>query len=236
LQREHYAAAEEVETIVGFVVVEKDVDSRCAIVGNNHFLEQSPQNLAQTIDCPSVVEGARLLELWKQIAGPVDRTCHEQGEETYVGKEGNNVASGTDFFLKNINGVAQRLEGVEADAYGEDDVECHPIELDAGEGKHFGKVLGKEIVVFKDTENADVDDDIGAACQFLKQALSLVLFDSNTAEVTGECSEGNEQQKLPAPATVKVVAGQHDKQVLPFPFLKGKPVQQEYDGQKYEIF
>jgi hypothetical protein len=102
-------------------------------------------------------------------------------------------------------------------------------------GKQFGKALGKEVVIFEHTKNADVDNYVCGTGNLLVKSFAFVLFNENSAQITAECGKCYEQQELPAPATIEIVACSHYKEVLPLPLLKDKPIENEYYWQENEI-
>jgi hypothetical protein len=60
-----------------------------------------------------------------------------------------------------INGVAERLEGVEADADREDDLKGRKVGFDPEPGEPFQRVLHEESVVLEEAEEAEVRDQTG---------------------------------------------------------------------------
>jgi hypothetical protein len=61
-------------------------------------------------------------ELRKEVGGALNGACHKLREEGDVGKEGDDVVSGLDFVAIDVDGVAKRLECIERDAYGQNQI------------------------------------------------------------------------------------------------------------------
>jgi len=104
-----------------------------AVVGNHHLLEETPEHLTQAVYCLVATELPLPLKLRQQVCGPLDGTGNELREETDEGEEGEQVARGTNLPAVDIDGVAQRLEGVEADAHGQDHLQGAGRQLPAEE-------------------------------------------------------------------------------------------------------
>ena len=61
------------------------------------------------------------MELGKDVAGSFDGSSHELRKEADVGGEMRKRGFGVDLFFIDVDGIAQSLKGVEADANGEED-------------------------------------------------------------------------------------------------------------------
>lgn len=129
-----------------------------AVVCDDYFLEQAPEHLAAAVHRRVVVEFARALELGQQVCGAFDGTGNELREEADEGEEGDGVACGGKFGAIDVYGVAQGLEGVEADADRQDDVQENPVRIAAKEGP--GEGCREEIVVLEYAEDEQVDGDV----------------------------------------------------------------------------
>ena len=57
------------------------------------------------------------------------------------------------FMLVHIDGIAERLEGVKADAHRQQYIYRHPVRSYAEELEQFGQVLSEEVEVLEDAEN-----------------------------------------------------------------------------------
>ena len=55
--------------------------------------------------------------------------------------------------LVHIDGIAERLEGVKADAHRQQYIYRHPVRFYAEELEQFGQVFSEEVEVLEDAEN-----------------------------------------------------------------------------------
>jgi hypothetical protein len=83
-------------------------------------------------------------------------------EEHEVGPEFHRVLRGLEITPFHIDGVAQALERVEADADGKHDTERSCIEGHAEQGERVDERQNEEIVVFEETQHAQVPDQADA--------------------------------------------------------------------------
>ena len=90
-----------------------------AVIGDDDFFEQSPECLAAAVDSGCHGEAAAAEELGQQVPCSFDGSGDELWKEGDVGKPGDEVASGLQLPPVDIDGGADGLEGVEADAYGQ---------------------------------------------------------------------------------------------------------------------
>ena len=236
LEREEDAKSQEREATQLMVFSPKGIDDAGAVVGDDELLEESPEDLAHAIDGTGIVELALALELGQQIRGALDGTCHELGEETDIGEELDDIVCGTYLTAIDIDGIAECLERVETDAYGQDEVERHPVELVAHGAEERRKVIHKEVVILKHGEDEQVEHDIRGADQLLHLALPLVMLEQQTTDIAEERREGDEAEKTPVPPAVEHVAGHDQKQILQATGLEHKPIEQEhYRQEKHEL-
>ena len=117
LNREQDGSQEKGGAVVPIGVFENGVDIEATAVGDHHLFEKAPQHLTQTIDSQRVAEAAGLFELREEACGALDGTGNQLGEETDIGKKGNAIAGGLKRTPVDVDAIAQCLEGVERDAY-----------------------------------------------------------------------------------------------------------------------
>ncbi len=212
------------------------VDEYAAVVGHDHFLEESPQGLPHAVDGLTVVEAAGGEKLREQISGTLYGSGDELGEEGHEGIESGCVARGFDFFAVDVDGVGQRLEGVERYADGQHQIECDPSEVYAHGGEDRAEVGGEEVVVFVCAEDAEADGYVRPADPSLRPPPPAKVFEQESAdEGCGGCQD-DKSQKAPVPPAVEDVAGCDDEHVLPSQGLEHEPVEQEYYRQEEQEF
>lgn len=95
----------------------------CAVISDHDFLEKSPECLAAAVDSGGHGEAAADEELRQQVPCSFDGSGDELWKEGDEGEPGDEVASGLQLSAVDIDGGADGLEGVEADTYGQYEVE-----------------------------------------------------------------------------------------------------------------
>src|SRR5574344_421018 len=85
-----------------------------AIVGQKHFLHQSPQNLAHPVNSLRPFKTSRRHELWYQIRCPLNRACNQLREEADESKKQNRIFHRVESPAINIEGVAHSLKCIKA--------------------------------------------------------------------------------------------------------------------------
>ena len=187
-----------------------------AVVGNHHLLEESPEHLTQAVDCLVAMKLPLPLELRQQVGGPLDGTSNELREEAYEGEEGEQVARGTYLSAVDIDGVAQRLEGVEADAHGQDHLQGAGRQLPAEEREGIDEAVDEEVVVLEGAQYGQVEGDVergDEACPATGGepfAIAAHLTDGQAAEVAQCDGDYHEKQEAPVPPAVEKKAGGDD--------------------------
>ena len=113
------------------------------------------------------------MQLWDELVGPHDGTCHQLWEEADVEAEVEDVADGLDTLAVNIHDVADGLEGIERDTHRQHDyvdakaviarnLVAHPREdVENAKLKPCQVIddIGDEIGVFEIKKDGQVDDD-----------------------------------------------------------------------------
>lgn len=166
LEGERDGGDEQLHAVIVGVVVPHPVDGYRAVVGQNHLFAESPKDLAHAVDGGSVVEGAGLEELGQEVGGALDGAGYQLRKETDEGEEGYHVVGGFNLALVHVDGVAERLEGVERDADGEHQMEGDKTGVPAEGGAGFLKALGEEVVILVDAEDEEVEDDVSGGNPF----------------------------------------------------------------------
>src|SRR5690606_12857275 len=89
---------------------------------HEHFLAQAEENQISAKFQSFDFKRARLLDLGKEPAGTFDRPGYELRKERHVKGEIYETSRGRDTPLENVEHVADRLEGIKADADGNPEV------------------------------------------------------------------------------------------------------------------
>ena len=208
-----------------------------AVVRHHDLLEQTPQYLPHSVHGGVIVELPFLQKLRQKVRRPFNRACHQLRKERDEGKEGYNVPRRLHLAPIDIYRITQGLEGVERDAYGKDHLQQQSLRRNV---EHSGELGDKEVIVFENSKNAEVQHNIEPhPCLGLFPRSSL--SDKQAAAPRAERSEGDEQQKTPVPPTVEDITG-HDNECvlhaqLPFRLadetVENKPIEQKHYRQKY---
>jgi hypothetical protein len=150
-------------------------------------------------------------------------------EEADEGKEGDGIFSGFQLSAVAVDGVAEGLEGIEADAHGQNNIEGADRGFGTQQGKGIDEILGEEVIVFEEAEEAQVDDDAREQ-QEASFGGGLCYQKSAAYEIVHQRAEGDEREKTPVPPAVKKVAGYDDEQILDAEiFFENEPIQDKYD-------
>src|SRR5438067_3505500 len=151
----------------------------------------------QVEPAPALLErdDARLLEFWQQVTRPLDRPRHHLREIRDEQSEIEEAVGRLELTAVDVNRVAQRLESVEGDADGQDDVDQHGIDLDPKAMKSCDEGLREEIEVFENAEEAELTDDAGQQSRLA----STVLRKCGNHAVPGRCDRqhGDDAKKDP---------------------------------------
>src|SRR6185437_14628978 len=115
-------------------------------VGQRQFLEQPDQKERRAVGEVLQPDLGEFIELRQQMPGALDRPGHELGKETNEGRETEKVPFAMDVAEIEVDRVAQRLEGEERDADGEQVFEAERHQR--GRIGQFGRYMepGEEVV------------------------------------------------------------------------------------------
>ena len=125
-----------------------------------------------------------------------------------------------------VDRVAQRLKGVEADADRQHDFQHHRRRVQSEQAAETHERIGEEIEILKARQHAEIGAQRRQQPR-LPPAAVRFLFER---QADGEVDAGREQQqhrKPPVPPAIKDQAGDHDQPVLPI--LVEPPVDGEDD-------
>lgn len=130
---------------------------RSAIVGHHNLLEQTPKDLAHTVNSGMIIELPLLEKLRQEVRRPLDGTGYQLWEKRDEGKECDDVLGRCYLTPIYVDGVRQGLERVERDAHRQDHLQQQPIR---GNAEQLSKLSDKEIVILEKSEDAKIEDDI----------------------------------------------------------------------------
>ena len=194
-----------------YVIVYK-VDIVSQVVGNDKFEEKAPQHQLYPPDGPLAVETVLLVKLAQQVGGALDGARHQLREERDEERIDEEVLFRLGRPAVHVDGVTQRLEDVEGDAHGQEDVELrngHPQAEGAEKARH---ALCRPVEILEKKQYRKVDDERGHQERLLP--LSIFL-DAQGCQV-GHRGAGQQQQDIDRlPAHVEIVAGCQQEQVPP---------------------
>ena len=140
------------------IVGEDVIDLCCTIVGNQHFLHQSPQDESQSFSRLGVVKPTLATELRQQVLPSFDGTSHQLWEKADKRQELQDGTGGFNLSPVAVNHVGRQLEGVETDAHRQDDVQGGHISMKSPQAHECGEVIGKEVEVLEHAQHAEVQD------------------------------------------------------------------------------
>ena len=208
------------------------------VVGDHHFLEQTPQNLAQPVHTRFIVEGPGLFQLRQKIRRPLDRARQQLREESDISAILDDIPRGLQFPPKYVDTITQRLERVETDADRKNYFQQQTVRLPAEESIRKGG--DKEVVILEYPQNQQVDDDVQDVGRLRLPRCIPVLFNGQPAGITEQRRKGKQHQKTPVPPSIKDVGGSHDKEVLQFQVpIENEPIEQKHyreeNGEFYGI-
>ena len=113
LEREQHCPYQQRAARQRGVIGEDRVDHDGTAVGDNHLLEQTPQDAAHPVDRSLVIKGAQAVKLRQQVCGALDRPGHKLRKKSDVGEECRDVRGRLKLAAIYINRIAQGLECVE---------------------------------------------------------------------------------------------------------------------------
>ena len=164
---------EHLETAVGLgcsedAVVEVDGDP----VGQQDLFEQAVENPESGQAHRGTGDGGRLEDLGHEIRSAHDGTGHQLGKEGHVEPEVRQPAERRHMAPVDVHGVADGLEGVEADADGEQDAvdgpgrpersigpHCEPVSRNDVGARRAVPRVGEEVGVLEIEQQAEVERD-----------------------------------------------------------------------------
>ena len=124
-------------------------------IGNDDLFKEADRHLLQADEGVIRFELVMSLELGEKIVGTLDRARNELGEEGNEERVPAEMSFRLDLASVNVNNVGERLEGIEGDTDGEDQLERDEIRFSAEEIPDGNGGIRKEIEVFEEEQNAE---------------------------------------------------------------------------------
>ena len=135
-------------------------------------------------------------------------------------------------FSVNVNGIAKGLESIEADPDGQNDIESSRCDRASQEREGLNEVIEKKIIIFKEAQETEVDDD-GRPYKEFTLMVFLVFSESDTHEEIDEGAEENERQEAPVPPAVEHIARHENQRILCFEaLLENEPIEHKDNGEE----
>ncbi len=210
-----------------------EVDEGGEVVGEGDFLEEAPSDEPDAFFDHGLGDAAGGGYLGEEVATSFDGAGDELGEEGDVGEEGEEVAGGGELTAKDIEGVAEGLEGIEGDADGEDDVKGWGIEGEAELAGEGGKGLDEEAEVFEETEDTEVAGEAEEEPGLASPGGGGV-GDAEGGAVVKEAGDEEEGEEPPVPPRVEYVTGGHDEEVAWAKVVADHPIEEEEGAEEDE--
>src|SRR5438105_1170787 len=126
------------------------------VVGQRCFLNEAPENLATTVYRDGIVKSPFRKELWQQIRCAINWSRQKLRKECNVRQIFNHIRRSFQLTPVDVNGVGQRLKGVETDADRQDDLHQRCIDAPANCVGHRLKIFQEEIGVLEETQHTYV--------------------------------------------------------------------------------
>ena len=234
LEGKEQSAIEQGRTALCIRIGEYLFDDGRTVVGHHNLLHEAPQHLSAPLHGLFAAERARRGELRQHLPRSLDGTRHKLREEGDVGGKADPIALSTDITAIDVNRIAQCLERIEADAYGQKQMQQGPVGLEAEAHHQCVETCGKEVVVFEEAEHTEVEhqiSDIGSGCP-LCLSPHFAAFHPQRAQVGAACGEQYQPQEAPIPPPVEHITRHEQQHVLPPPRLMQSPVEQENEREK----
>ena len=135
------------------------VDDDGQVVGDHDLFEKPPQSGKNPLFDVVETEGVVFLELVQDIPGTLNGSGDKLGEKGDKQRVINKAFFSFNIFPVHVDGIAERLEGIEGDAYRKKHIQERDVHLESGEGKGPGDHVGSEIVVFKEKQDGKVQQE-----------------------------------------------------------------------------
>ena len=202
------------------------------VVRNHHLLEQSPQDLAHSINTGLILECPRLRELREQIRRTLNGASNKLRKETHIGEELNHVLCGPNLAPVHIDAVTECLESIETDPDRENDMQQKALRPSAQE--YVRKRCYEKVIILEHPKDQQIHDDIQHVDRLRLAWFFTESIYQQAADITAQRRKCDQKQEPPVPPAVKHIRSDHHEQILQLQVLaEHEPVQQKYHRQKY---
>ena len=135
-------------------MIENLIGKLAAIVRDNHFLKQAPENLPHSVYRLIVLKGFLFKKLREQMRSPFNGPCHQLRKEAHIGRKSDHVLAGLQLLSVHINRIAKGLEGIKTNPHRQHDIQRTRMKVLPEKGKSRNKIVEEEIIVFEKTRAA----------------------------------------------------------------------------------
>ena len=200
------------------------------IVRHQDLLGQSHQHPAQPGGGRVVVEAVLQVQLGQDVLGPLDGPGHQLGKEEHVDGVDAQVTLCRALSPVDVDGIGKRLEGMEREPDGQDEIEAGDAPLQAQRLDDPLQVVAEEIQVLEGPEQAQVghqahqQDPLPHPPRRALQGQARRVVDGDERQ--------QEHDVLRDEGHVEVAAGQ--EQQHPAPPLGDVEVQEDDDGEEVQ--
>jgi hypothetical protein len=173
-------------------------------------------------------------EVRQQMAGALDRTCHEQRNDGNRRHELQGIGDRGQAAAGDVDRVGEFLERVEAEPRREDDLQRGRAQFYIEQREVVDQRGHEEVVVLEEAQDAEIDDETDRQ----EQSALVILAQRPQSQAHAEVDDGAEQQepeKPPVPPAVEEVARDEDPGVPRTDRMAPQQqVHRERDGQERE--
>ena len=180
------------------------VDEDAEVVGQHDLLEQAEGEVLHAEGESLRRDGPLLVELGDEIPGLDDGSGHELREEGDVQRGPHEIALGRYLAAGDVDGVAERLEGIEGDADGQEDAQ----RPGAGDAEERAEGVDEEVEVLEHAEDQQRQHDADAQ----REAAALPVHVQG-ADMGGERQPQHQRAAFPVPPAVEDIARQKQQEM-----------------------
>ena len=203
-------------------------------IGDDHLLEQPGHNQPQRAAAFLLIQARLVVELRQQVGGAHDRPGDKLREEAHVQQVFVITVRRLQLAAIQVDDVAHHLEGVKADADGQDHVQPQPDRIEAEPLHRLGNVDQEKVGVFENRQNAEVHRDRHGQQQLAFETMVGQRHRPAEEEIQRR-GKPDQQQERGIPIGVEEIRGGQQKQ-HPHQAQSGqRPKQDEDHNQKNAV-
>ena len=213
-------------------VAENRVDVDRGAVGDNDLFKETQQHNQQAVARTPEIEIMRFGELPEQTVAALNRAGHQLGKERDEQRIAEKIGFGLRPTLVDVDHVAQRLEGEEADAHRQQNIHLRQTQRKAQCAAHAVQNVDEHAGIFEIAEHAEVEDDAADEHRFARLRLCNA-GNRQRADVGDEGACGHQQRVFRVPIHIEVIAAQQQPDPADFP--RQNEVKQRDDREEDQI-